>query len=78
MGARAHRRGKRGWESPKKPWGEEDENAGEGAQARRRVIHLDIEQIFLQLHHLAADSTHHKQSNKRARTSLRGPTPTPA
>ena len=64
--------------APEKPRSEEDENAGEGAQARRRVIHLDIEQIFLQLHHLAADSTHHKQSKKRARTSLSAPTPTPA
>jgi len=71
-------KGKREGESPKKPRGEEDENAGEGAQARRRVIHLDIEQIFLQLHHLAAGSTHQKQSNKRALTSLRAPTPTPA
>ena len=49
---RAHMKGKREGESPKKPRGEEDENAGEGAQARRRVIHFDIEQIFLQLYDL--------------------------
>ncbi len=37
---------------PEKPRGEENENSGQRAETRWRVIHFDVEEIFLDLSHL--------------------------
>ena len=39
-------------QAPKKPRSDKNENTGQRAQTRWRVIHFDIEQIFLQLYDL--------------------------
>ena len=41
-----------GMQAPKKPRSDKNENTGQRAQTRWRVIHFDIEQIFLQLYDL--------------------------
>ena len=39
---------------PEEPRRDENENAGQRSKARWRVIHLDVEEIFLDLNHLIA------------------------